>query len=697
VNRNKGTLLALAALLAVPVAAAAEQRFPAQYIVFSVDAAGAVTPEFYRRVTLAAPLVSPSEKELAQIQQKAGREEDAVEVRLADDEGRLVFQDILLVPHWIRGEFHHGQEEHGGWKIEGHRIPWEDRSFVVRLPVTGTRLSLTSMNPEKFRLSAAMIDLEDLAARADTLALAQMPDGVPTRSVITGSAANRVDLLIMGDGYTAAEMTKFNSDTANLENNFFNLSPYSNYKNYVNRVTLFTASAQSGADHPPFNPSCMGVDNRTCCSDPSAQGDSLAGTYVNTAFGGRYCAFNIHRLAVVDDSTVLAAASAYPDWDKILVLLNDATYGGSGGGLSVSSTHSAAVDIARHEYGHSFTGLADEYDTASPGYPTCSDVGSPACEANVTDQTTRALIKWNPWISAATPIPTPEGNPSFANVAGLFLGARYRSTVMYRHRDTECLMNFLGKPFGEVCGQEYVLQIYRGGWGTPASGIDPIEPGSEIPAPGAYTSIGNITLSAGLLGPVSGPAPSVAWKVNGGTVAGATGNVYTFAPASPGTYTVSLNVQDATPLVHPAMAGTDLQSSRSWTATVQASPAANFYTVTPCRIVDTRNANGPYGGPALAAASTRSFALASVCGIPTSAKAVSLNVTVTQPAQSGYLAAYPGSSPRTLTTLVGFTPNRTRSNNAVLGVSTNGSGTLTLELVSTGSAHVIIDVNGYFQ
>ena len=78
---------------------------------------------------------------------------------------------------------------------------------------------------------------------------------------------------------------------------------------------------------------------------------------------------------------MLTAAANVPDWDKILVLVNDSEYGGSGGTLGVGTTHSAAVQIMQHEFGHSFTKLADEYETAYPGFPACSDLTAPGnCE-----------------------------------------------------------------------------------------------------------------------------------------------------------------------------------------------------------------------------------------------------------------------------------------------------------------------------
>lgn len=670
----------------------------AHYLVVSLRPDGTYELLFHRRVGLARPLVSRSEEELALASLGAGREDDLVSAVLLDRAGQVAFRDSVELPRWIRGEFHGEQASHGGWAIEEHRFPWEPRVFVVRVPaVPGARLLLDAPFPSRKGLPASF-DLAAVEAAEGSLPLAraaEMQEAAAVSPLVSGDPANRVDLLILGDGYTSSEAGKFAADVANLEGSFFNLSPYSTYKNFVNVVSLFTASAQSGADHPPYNPSCTG-DNRSCCADPGALTDPKAGTYVNTAFNGRYCAFNTHRLALVDSGLALTAAAAYPNWDRVLVLINDSTYGGGGGFVLTASTHEAVVDVARHEFGHSFTGLTDEYDAAFPGFPSCNDVAGSPCEANVTNQTSRTLIKWAPWISPSTPVPTPEevGHTG----AGLFEGARYLASGMYRHRDTECLMHFLGKPFGEVCGQEYVLRLYRGGWGNPSGGIDPIEPGQERPLPGTVFTRTGVYLSVGLLGPVGGPPLDVVWKVDGAVVPGAKAATFGYFTSTAGSHQVRLEVRDTTSLVHPAMAGTLLQSAREWTVVTSGTVATSFYTLTPCRVLDTRDSNGPYGGPVLSSGSARSFALVGRCGIPAGAKAVSANLTVTQPTQRGHVTAYPLDSPTPpLTSTVNFSAFQTRGNNAVLPLGEDGGGTVVfLPTLDSGTVHIVLDVNGYF-
>ncbi len=132
-------------------------------------------------------------------------------------------------------------------------------------------------------------------------------------------------------------------------------------------------------------------------------------------------------------------------------------------------------------------------------------------------------------------------------------------------------------------------------------------------------------------------------------------------------------------------------------AMTAAPPGRQFFTVTPCRAIDTRNSNGPLGGPALAGTTARTFALAGTCEIPTSARSVSANVVVTQPAALGHLTIHPADLGLPLASTINFSAGQTRANNAVLRLSNDGSGSVTVYNGSTGSVHFILDVNGYFE
>jgi VCBS repeat protein len=129
------------------------------------------------------------------------------------------------------------------------------------------------------------------------------------------------------------------------------------------------------------------------------------------------------------------------------------------------------------------------------------------------------------------------------------------------------------------------------------------------------------------------------------------------------------------------------------------STATNFFTVPPCRAADTRNSTGPQGGPALASGPARVFPIGGLCGVPVTARAVSLNVTVTQPTAAGNLRFGPGTcTSLPLTSTINFSAGQTRANNAVLPLAIDGTGGLAVQasLLGGGSVHLIIDVNGYF-
>jgi hypothetical protein len=123
---------------------------------------------------------------------------------------------------------------------------------------------------------------------------------------------------------------------------------------------------------------------------------------------------------------------------------------------------------------------------------------------------------------------------------------------------------------------------------------------------------------------------------------------------------------------------------------------AGFYTVSPCRVADTRNALGPLGGPALAGGSSRTFRVGGQCGVPAGAKAVSLNVAVTQPTAAGDLRLYPGSSAQPLVSNLNYAADETRANNAVVGLSASGDLSVACAQATSTTTHLILDVNGYF-
>lgn len=542
------SLAILASLLAIALASPAPASAgQGHYIVLKADRLGNVQPIFHRAA------VVPSTARPA----KAARDAAAGDPWKMVAEGSR-WSTIVEVPRHVRGEF---AENGTSGRIRSHRVPVVEKFFVLRVPASaGSDVAVRHQG------KTTTLDLVAIAARSSSLPLARAGVASPKLGAAPDSG-NRLDILVLGDGYLASEQDKFQQDFEGLRETFAAHAPYGEYANLVNWQPLFTPSLQSGADHPPYQAGCT---TASCCADADAQDDPRAGIFVDTAFDAKFCTSQIHRLVTINYGKVYAAAAAAPHWDQIIVLVNDPVYGGAGGGVSVATTNQWSSLIAVHEFGHSFTELADEYTSAYPGYPACSDTGGGSpCEVNVTNQTDRNLIKWNSWIGASTPIPTPAGSAG----VGLFQGARYMASGMYRPEHT-CGMRDLGAPFCNICTQAYILALYAGGGGFPggpATGIDLIEPGTESPAVGAiaYATGSTRTFGASILRPAPDTA-SIQWYLDGQPIPGATTSTFSFRQTStlPAMRTLELRVVDDTPFIMPAMAGALATHSRTWTINV---------------------------------------------------------------------------------------------------------------------------------
>jgi hypothetical protein len=123
---------------------------------------------------------------------------------------------------------------------------------------------------------------------------------------------------------------------------------------------------------------------------------------------------------------------------------------------------------------------------------------------------------------------------------------------------------------------------------------------------------------------------------------------------------------------------------------------AAFFTLPPCRLIDTRGATGTRGGPALSAGEDRAFPLAGPCDIPPTALAVAVNLAVTQPTAPGNLRLYPQGVALPTTSSINYSAMQTRANNAIVPLGTSGAIVVHCSQ-ATGTAHFILDVNGYFE
>ena len=119
----------------------------------------------------------------------------------------------------------------------------------------------------------------------------------------------------------------------------------------------------------------------------------------------------------------------------------------------------------------------------------------------------------------------------------------------------------------------------------------------------------------------------------------------------------------------------------------------SYFTITPCRLVDTR---GPLGGPALTAGEKRIYTAVGSCAIPPGAVAIAVNLVVVQPATGGLARMYAGNTPTPPAVVLTFSAGQIRANNAIVQLATDASGTIALENFSGGNADFVIDVFGYF-
>ncbi len=246
-----------------------------------------------------------------------------------------------------------------------------------------------------------------------------------------GLSENRIDLVIMGDGYTSGEQQDFASDAQNAIDHLFLKWPSNQYREFFNIVTISTASNESGADHPSMS--------------------EFADTFYDCAYD---CA-GLEHLICCDYSTILSVAGAqYPAHDVVVLMVNDQQYGGSGGTVAIASISPVAKDIPFHEFGHTIAGLGDEYDSPYPGY-VCEDIFP-----NISFTSDRDDLKWNHWVNEDTPLPTPE-SAAVNNLepVGAYEGACYQTVGLFRPVD-ECVMRSLNNDFCAVCTEQMVLSYY---------------------------------------------------------------------------------------------------------------------------------------------------------------------------------------------------------------------------------------------
>ena len=206
-----------------------------------------------------------------------------------------------------------------------------------------------------------------------------------------GLPADKVDFLIMGDGYTAAERAKCEGDARRLMGILFEVEPFRSRRADFNVWGLCPAAAASGISRPS-----LGVHRRS----PA---------------GATYDAFRSERYILTFDNRAFRDLAAQAPYEFVEIVTNTATYGGGGifGQYSTVAADSLwAPYIFVHEFGHHFAALADEYYTSDVAYESAAVEVEP-WEPNVTALLDPAALKWRDLATTATPLPTPWGKAEF--------------------------------------------------------------------------------------------------------------------------------------------------------------------------------------------------------------------------------------------------------------------------------------------
>jgi hypothetical protein len=219
---------------------------------------------------------------------------------------------------------------------------------------------------------------------------------VPTDGVWSvfehGEAARKVDLLILGDGYTKGEMEQYHQDAKRVAEELFSIEPFASRRESFNVWAIDAPAAESGISRP------------------------RSGLFRDSPLGASYNTLDSERYVLTLDDRAWRDVAAAAPYDFVLLLVNSRKYGG-GGIYNLYSTAAAGSGFSRylviHEFGHHFAGLGDEYYTSDVAYEDFHGEKVEPWEPNITALHDPKHLKWGDLVAADTPLPTPWGKEEF--------------------------------------------------------------------------------------------------------------------------------------------------------------------------------------------------------------------------------------------------------------------------------------------
>ncbi|MCW3160342.1 T9SS type A sorting domain-containing protein [Chryseobacterium oryctis] len=314
-----------------------------------------------------------------------------------------------------------------------------------------------------------------------------------------GSNDKRINIAVLGDGFTAAQQTDFVNAAQSTVNYLFTKSPYKEYKNYFNAYAIKVISTESGVKHPGTASDV--VEPVIPVSNPN--------NYLGSSFD-----FGVHRCIYSNTTNKVAQVlqANIPDYDMTYILGNSTEYGGCGGTYAFASLNGSSNEIVVHELGHSFAQLADEYWFAGSGE-------SP----NKTQNSNTSTIKWKNWLNI--------------NSIGVY---PYDESPTWFRPHQNCEMRYLNREFCSVCKETTIERIH-----SLVSPIDSYTPANNS----AIDGTSNVTFTVNEILPIPNTLVN-SWKLNGVTLA-STANTLTVTPnqLNNGNNTLLFSVTDGTSLV----------------------------------------------------------------------------------------------------------------------------------------------------
>lgn len=214
-----------------------------------------------------------------------------------------------------------------------------------------------------------------------------------------GDPSTHIDLLLLGDGYTAAEKGAFRADAERLARALLSTEPYKTHAAKFNVRAIAPPSPRSGVSKP------------------------RQGEWRQSALGAAFNTFDSDRYVLCQDDRRWRDVAAAAPYDAVVILLNDRKYGG-GGIFRLYATVAARSEVSEylfvHEFGHSFAALADEYFTSPVAYTEFTPPQVEPWEANVTALLDPAKLKWRDLVATGTPLPTPWDQDAFTKLSKQF-------------------------------------------------------------------------------------------------------------------------------------------------------------------------------------------------------------------------------------------------------------------------------------